>query len=65
MFIDVKKAHLNPRCEEDVCLELLEECTCPPGYCGKLRYWMYGMRGAAAAWKKCYADALIHEGCSR
>eukprot|EP00973_Karenia_brevis_P024643 3399740-Karenia_brevis.AAC.1 len=34
MFIDVKKAHLNPVCEEDVYLELPEECHCPPGYCG-------------------------------
>eukprot|EP00973_Karenia_brevis_P036542 5038793-Karenia_brevis.AAC.1 len=30
MFIDVKKAHLNLRCEEDVYLELPEECHCPP-----------------------------------
>eukprot|EP00973_Karenia_brevis_P040952 5666663-Karenia_brevis.AAC.1 len=34
MFIDVKKAHLNPVCEDDVYLELPEECHCPPGYCG-------------------------------
>eukprot|EP00973_Karenia_brevis_P056717 7891737-Karenia_brevis.AAC.1 len=33
MFVDVKKAHLNPACEEDVYLELPEECNCPPGYC--------------------------------
>eukprot|EP00973_Karenia_brevis_P069644 9683888-Karenia_brevis.AAC.1 len=61
MFIDVKKAQLNPLCEEDVYLELPEECTCPPGYWGKLVYCMYGMRGAAAAWEKCYADKLINE----
>eukprot|EP00973_Karenia_brevis_P080291 11137390-Karenia_brevis.AAC.1 len=65
MFIDVKKAHLNPRCEEDIYLELPKECNCPPGYCGKLKYWMYGMRGAAAAWEKCYADEFISEGFSR
>eukprot|EP00973_Karenia_brevis_P002221 298759-Karenia_brevis.AAC.1 len=29
MFIDVKKAHLNPVCEEDVYLELPVECNCP------------------------------------
>eukprot|EP00973_Karenia_brevis_P056227 7819990-Karenia_brevis.AAC.1 len=61
MFIDVKKAHLNP------VLELPEECHRPPGYRGKLVYWMYGMRGAAAAWEKCYADKLrvwdSKEGC--
>eukprot|EP00973_Karenia_brevis_P066740 9278807-Karenia_brevis.AAC.1 len=26
---------------------------------------MYGMRGAAAAWEKCYADKLSSEGFSR
>eukprot|EP00973_Karenia_brevis_P020902 2873121-Karenia_brevis.AAC.1 len=31
MFIAVKKAHLNPVCEEDVYLELPEECHCPLG----------------------------------
>eukprot|EP00973_Karenia_brevis_P064822 9003713-Karenia_brevis.AAC.1 len=56
MFIDVKKAHSNPVCEEDVYLELPVEGHCSPGYCGKLRYWMYGMRQAAVAWEKCYAD---------
>eukprot|EP00973_Karenia_brevis_P038645 5333670-Karenia_brevis.AAC.1 len=52
MFIDVKKAHLNPLCEEDVYLELPVECHCPQVHGGKLRYWMYGMRQAAAAWEK-------------
>eukprot|EP00973_Karenia_brevis_P092032 12410376-Karenia_brevis.AAC.1 len=33
VFIDVKKAHLNPVCEEDVYLELPEACDCPPGHC--------------------------------
>eukprot|EP00973_Karenia_brevis_P088971 12340190-Karenia_brevis.AAC.1 len=51
MFIYVTKAHLNPLCEEDIYLELPDECRCPPGYCGKAVYWMYGMRGAAAAWE--------------
>eukprot|EP00973_Karenia_brevis_P016473 2255863-Karenia_brevis.AAC.1 len=60
-FIDVMKAHLKPVCEEDVYLELPEECHCPPGFCGKLVYWMYGMRGAAAAREKCYANKLSNE----
>eukprot|EP00973_Karenia_brevis_P072933 10129258-Karenia_brevis.AAC.1 len=33
MFTDVTKAHLNPKCEEDVYLELPPECNCPEGYC--------------------------------
>eukprot|EP00973_Karenia_brevis_P044286 6136605-Karenia_brevis.AAC.1 len=61
MFADVKKAHLDPVCEEDVYLEIPEECHCPPGYCGKFVCWMYGMRGAAAAWEKCYAEKLSGE----
>eukprot|EP00973_Karenia_brevis_P067756 9426443-Karenia_brevis.AAC.1 len=65
MFINVKKAHLNPTCEEDMYFELPEECHCPPGYCGKLKYWMYGMRQAAAAWGKHYAETLSSIGCSR
>ena len=39
MFIDAKKAHLNPKCEEDQYIELPEECGAPEGYCGKLNYW--------------------------
>eukprot|EP00973_Karenia_brevis_P051369 7135667-Karenia_brevis.AAC.1 len=41
MFIDVKKTHLNSKCEEDVFLELLEECHCPAGYYGNLSFGMY------------------------
>eukprot|EP00973_Karenia_brevis_P069178 9619237-Karenia_brevis.AAC.1 len=33
MFIDVKKAHLNPRCEENVYPDRPPECNCPEGYC--------------------------------
>eukprot|EP00973_Karenia_brevis_P048634 6751927-Karenia_brevis.AAC.1 len=65
MFIDVKKAHLNQVCEEDVDLELPEECHCPPGFCGKFVYWMYGMRGTASSWEKCHADKFSNEGFSR
>ena len=48
MFIDARKAHLNPRCEEDVYVQLPEECGCPAGMCGKLEYWLYGFRKAKA-----------------
>eukprot|EP00973_Karenia_brevis_P027514 3795126-Karenia_brevis.AAC.1 len=58
MSIDVKKAHLNTECREDVYLELPSECHCPPGYCGKLRKWMYGMRQAASAWELHYSEKL-------
>ena len=58
LFIDAKKAHLNPRCEGDVFVELPEEVGCGPGMCGKLKFWLYGFRPAAAAWEKLYSGKL-------
>ena len=49
MFIDVKKAHLNPACEDDVYIALPEECGVGRGMCGKLKFWLYGFRQAASA----------------
>ena len=49
MFIDAKKAHLNPACEQDVYIELPEEAGCSEGMCGNLNLWLYGFRPAAAA----------------
>ena len=58
LFIDVRKAHCNPLCEEDVYITLPEECKCPPGMCGKLVHWLYGFRPAASAWERLYAGKL-------
>ena len=58
MFIDARKAHLNSPCEDDVYVELPEECGRPEGMCGKLKYWLYGFRPAAVAWEKLYAGEL-------
>ena len=58
MFIDARKAHLNPRCEDDVYVLLPEECGCPEGMCGKLEFWLYGFRKAASAWKGFYGGLL-------
>ena len=60
MFIDAKKVHLSTRCEDDVYMELPEECGAPEGYCGKLNYWLYAFRAAAAAWEKLYSDLYFH-----
>ena len=62
MFIDAKKAHLNPRCEEDIYVELPEECEAPPGLCGKLNFWLYGFRKAASAWENHYSEMLEEVG---
>jgi hypothetical protein len=64
-FIDVKKAHLNPECHEDVYIELPEEAGRPKGVCGKLRYWLYGFRKAASAWEDFYADKFKEAGFMR
>ena len=56
MFIDAKKAHLNPRCEDGVYIELPAECGAPSGMCGKLNYWLYGFRKAASAWEAHYSE---------
>ena len=56
LFIDVRKAHLNPICEEDVYVELPAEVGESEGKCGKLKHWLYGFRPAAAAWEKCIRD---------
>ena len=61
LFIDVRKAHLNGICDEDVFVELPPEAKAP-GKCGKLLKWLYGTRPAAQAWEKDYSDKLQKEG---
>ena len=65
LFIDAQKAHLNPRCEEDIFIDLPKECGTAEGYCGKLIYWLYGFRPAAAAWEKRYSGLLESVGFVR
>ena len=65
MFIDVKKAHIIPRCVGDVYIQLPDEAQGGPGKVGKLVYWLYGFRPAAQAWEEYYAEKLIGEGFVR
>lgn len=65
LFIDVRKAHLNPRCEEPVYIELPGECGVGPGICGRLNYWLYGFRKAASAWEALYSSLLEGVGFKR
>ena len=58
VFIDAKKAHLNPRCREEVFIQLPDECQAPTGTCGRLNYWLYGFRRAATEWEQHYASLL-------
>ena len=56
MFIDAKKAHLNPRCDQEVFIDLPDEAEAGEGMCGRLVYWLYGCRPAAQAWDNFYAE---------
>jgi hypothetical protein len=58
LVIDVKKAHLYPKCESDVYIELPSEAGVEAGTCGKLVHWLYGFRPAAQAWESHYAGNL-------
>ena len=65
LFIDVRKAHLNPECHEDVYIELPQEAGAASGMCGKLNHWLYGFRPAAQAWENEYAKKLEEAGFAR
>ena len=65
LFIDAKKAHLNPKCEQDVYIQLPEECNSSHDMCGKLNFWLYGFRQAASAWEALYAGKLQDAGFER
>ena len=60
LFVDVRKAHLNAVCEEEVWVELPSEFW-EWGRFARLRRWLYGMRKAASGWEDDYARRL--EGC--
>jgi hypothetical protein len=65
LFVDARKAHLNPKCEEDVYIELPAEAGAELGKCGKLNYWLYGCRPAAQAWESLYSEKFIEAGFER
>ena len=65
LFIDAKKAHLNPECGEDVYIQLPDEAKGGPGMCGKLNFWLYGFRRAASAWEDFYAEKFEGAGFNR
>jgi len=64
MLIDVRKAHLNAVCEDEVYVELPIEAEAGVK-CGKLLRWLYGMRPAANAWEKEYVGKLSTIGFER
>ena len=64
MFVDVKKAHLNAKCEEEVWVELPKEMW-KWGRFARLKRWLYGMRKAAVGWEEDYAAKLVGAGFRR
>jgi hypothetical protein len=65
LFIDARKAHLNPVCEQDIYICLPKEAGAGPGVIGKLNDWLYGFRPAAQAWEKLYSEKLVGAGFTR
>ena len=56
LFVDAKNAHLNGVVEEGhhIYVSLPPEAK-SNGKCGKLKRWLYGMRGAGNAWERDYS----------
>ena len=65
MYLDVKKAHLIPKCDQDVHVQLPPEAGAQPDECGKLLFWLYGCRPAAQAWEEHYSAVLSKAGFKR
>ena len=64
-LIDAKKAHLNPRCDRDVYIELPAEAGAREGMCGKLDFCLYGFRDVASAWEAFYSEKFVQAGLKR
>ena len=60
MFVDVKKAHLNAKCDEEEWVELLDEFK-KYGRYAKLKRCLHGMRKAASGWEDVYARRLVED----
>ena len=65
LFLDIKKAHVQPLCEKDVYIELPPEAEVEEDECGKLIHWLYGCREAAQAWEERYSALLKANGFER
>ena len=55
MFIDVRKAHLIPVCNEKVFVEL------PDGRVVRLKKWLCGMRKAASSCEEFYKEKFVEK----
>ena len=60
MFVDVRKAHLIPKCDEDVYVTVPEEFGIKKVM--KLNRWLYGMRKAAHYCEEFYTKKFVEKG---
>ena len=61
-----KKAHLDAECNQgNIFVELPPEAKAEPGMCGRLKRWLYGMRGAAQGWETEFTEKLESIGFRR
>ena len=63
IVIDVSKAHLYAPVDlgDTAYVDMPPECS-KLGVCGKLQYWLYGMRPASHGWQEEYTRRLIAMG---
>ena len=63
LFVDVSKAHLYAPTNEGsrAYVELPPECS-KVGVCGRLNFWLYGMRPASRGWEEEYCRRLVSLG---
>ena len=63
MFIDISKVHLYaPVGAATKAYVQLPPEKAKPGKCGKLNYWLYGMRPASHGWEEEYIRVLVKIG---
>lgn len=65
MYLDNKTAHLAPKCDQDIYVDLPEEAGVKSDECGKLIHWRYGCRPAAQAWEEHYSALFGRHGFDR
>ncbi len=65
LFIDVKQAHLNLKCQQGMYFEIPDEAEPTEGNRGKLNFWLHGFRPAAQAWESLYAGRSGEVGFQR
>ncbi len=63
MFVDISKAHLYAPVDDDTeaYVDLPPECS-KPGTCGRLNFWLYGMRPASRGWETSTLEGSLAKG---